>query len=648
MNDHDLRTAFRHLEEDVINNVKTEHRLEQITTRRAWVRPIFVSLASAAAVIVIVGAAILALRPAGTDTTVPPATNTSAVPTTAVPDSTTPSTTQPATTEAGVLDLSNDSWVMQTTSGIVTSTSGRIIFKTAPLLGMPNLARDHLGGVAFIDESGLWWWRAGISEPQLVVAIPAVSAGSMIEVIPTEGGPVARITIWSPEQTEIFVSLDSGTEVDPVTGSVAITDDGTETIIASNGLSATVTQPEVTRDGDGYVDSVIEPAHLIIEREGARVLDVRIGSENEAWARIHDFDGEHVIVSVGPYEPAVPLETYYVIDLACADCTTSFTEGGATAALTGPDVDWNGEIAGFGGAIQAAVDTDVRIPAGTAIVADPTLAPDEPIPGEISLVEIADTTVAVGVDRAVSDRTGGLFVQTGNTIGWARPNAPSINLFSGEDLVESGSVEITLEDVANVDGQINVVFTVRGGEGEQSYGEVWRYDVGTGAPTQMVHFGLADGAMTRASLQNGVLALTFQVEGYSWIEFYDVNGDPIETNNPKPNTGDSSSYVDQGVLTSEGEVLVYLESRQLTPSETGEWPMDIVVWDLTTGSEMQRLALDLGTAVPDRLDYDGSDVVLGLRQIVGDEWQRETPIRVTLATGGISQIGVAGIPSLAR
>jgi len=648
MTERDLHTAFQHLEEDVMNNVQTEQRLEQITNRSRWQRPVFVALASAVAVIVVVGAALLTLRPGASDNTTPPATNTTAVPTTAVPDTTAASTTQPATTEAAVLDLSSDSWVMQTTSGIVTSTSGRVIFETAPFLGMPNLARDHLGGIAFIDESGLWWWQAGVSEPRLVLFIPSVAAGQMIEVIPTADGPAARMTIWQPDKTELFVNLKTGEEIDPINGSIEIAEDGTTTITAANGLIAAVTQPDVTRDGDGLVDGVIEPAHLVVERDGEPVLNIRIGSEYEAWARIHDFDGRYLIVSVGPYEPAVPTETFYVIDLACADCTGVFTEGGATAALTGPDVDWNGEIADFSGAIQATAGSDIRITVGTAIVADPTLAPAESIPGEISIVEVDDTTVAVGADRAVSDRTGGLFVQTGNTIGWARPNAPAINLFSGEDLVESGSVEIGLEDVADVDGQINVVFRVRGGDGEQSYGEVWRYDVGTGEPIQMVRFGLADGEMTRASLQNGVLALTFQAEGDSWIEFYDVNGDPIETNNPKPNTVNDPSYVDQGMLTSGGEVLVYLESQQLTPSETGEWPMDIVVWDLTTGSEMQRIPLELGTSIPDRLDYDGTDVVLGLRRIVGGEWQRETPIRVTLATGGISQIEVAGIPSLAK
>ena len=94
MNDHDLRTAFRHLEEDVINNVQTEHRLEQITRRRTWVRPVFVSLASAAAVVILVGGAILALRPTPTDT-IPPATNTTATPPTSVPGTTAGTTTVP-------------------------------------------------------------------------------------------------------------------------------------------------------------------------------------------------------------------------------------------------------------------------------------------------------------------------------------------------------------------------------------------------------------------------------------------------------------------------------------------------------------------------------------------------------------------------
>ncbi len=74
MNERDIRTAFEHLKEDVMTNVQTEERLEQITKRPTWVRPAFAAFAGAAAVALIVGAAILAFRPGSETDPVPPAT----------------------------------------------------------------------------------------------------------------------------------------------------------------------------------------------------------------------------------------------------------------------------------------------------------------------------------------------------------------------------------------------------------------------------------------------------------------------------------------------------------------------------------------------------------------------------------------------
>lgn len=74
MNERDIRTAFQHLKEDVRSNVQTEERLEQITKRPTWVRPAVAAFAGAAAMALIVGAAVLALRPEGEVELVPPAT----------------------------------------------------------------------------------------------------------------------------------------------------------------------------------------------------------------------------------------------------------------------------------------------------------------------------------------------------------------------------------------------------------------------------------------------------------------------------------------------------------------------------------------------------------------------------------------------
>jgi len=99
MNDRNIRTAFEHLEKDVMVNVETEERLEQITNRATWVRPAFFAFAGAAAVALIVGAAVLAFRPDAEVDPVPPATG----PTTSV----VPPTTQVPGLSAGTVLLAD-------------------------------------------------------------------------------------------------------------------------------------------------------------------------------------------------------------------------------------------------------------------------------------------------------------------------------------------------------------------------------------------------------------------------------------------------------------------------------------------------------------------------------------------------------------
>ena len=279
----------------------------------------------------------------GTSTTGGPTSTAPGVTTTVGPTVTTPpATTTTITAPPAGLDLSGDGWVLHTIDG-VTSAAGNLLFDTDPVLGEENLVRDREGGIFFSDSFGLWWWRSGESVPALVLDGWYFR---LIEAIPTANGPVVRIA----DVGDRYIDVTNLSEVSPIAGSVEITDDFAVIRHAANGLSATVTQPEVTLTSEGFPDEVIEPAHLVITRDEETLLDLRIGGPAEAYARIHDFDGQHLIVSRGPYEPALPPETYMVIDLSCPECTKIFVEGAASASLTGPDSDWNGDVsepAGF-------------------------------------------------------------------------------------------------------------------------------------------------------------------------------------------------------------------------------------------------------------------------------------------------------------
>ena len=72
------------------------------------------------------------------------------------------------------------------------------------------------------------------------------------------------------------------------------------------------------------------------------VADVIVGTTDEPWVRVHDFDGRTLIVSRGNVVDHIPEETFLVIDLGCSSCTETFTAEATSAALSGPDSTWSG------------------------------------------------------------------------------------------------------------------------------------------------------------------------------------------------------------------------------------------------------------------------------------------------------------------
>lgn len=350
MSERDLRTAFHHLQGDVMNNVPTERRLEQIVGRRTWVRPAFMAFAGASAVVLIVGAALLALRPGSTTETVAPATG-STLPPITIAETITPSTTSgsvntttPTTStldstssaiSGQALDLSEAMWVTHGLDGIRLD-DGTLIWETQPF--PTGVARDRQGGLVFTDSTGLWWFQAGVVEPERV----AEAADEVLAVATTPTGPVALIWGAGPG----FYNLIDGTPVgSPDSAPVEISSESPWLAwTAANGLSAWVTEPEVETDSEGQPSKVLEPAHLVIADESGILVDTRIADSDQAWATIHDFDGQKLIISRGPYEPAMPEESFLLVDLATGEAHEIFKAGATRATFTGADTDWNGPV----------------------------------------------------------------------------------------------------------------------------------------------------------------------------------------------------------------------------------------------------------------------------------------------------------------
>jgi hypothetical protein len=287
-----------------------------------------------------------------------------------------------------------------------------------------------------------------------------------------------------------------------------------------------------------------------------------------------------------------------------------------------------------------------NLSSGTVVLAVPDLAPTGPRGVSETTMVFEDGTVGVRGERVVGDGSGGLFVQTDGTIQWWRQDGTRCTLvvstFSGDN------VELRLEDVTVVDGDTNVLFVATGGQEVQRYEEVWRYDVATATPTMLYHTGAYEREITRASLENNVLVLTQAAEGFTWFEFFDADGNPIELNNPKPDGANLPVFVDQGVLSPGGTTLVYLQSTTPSPAEDNTWDLDIVAWNLADGRPTPLDSVGLLDWFPGRMDYDGTRVVLGRIQYGSDGTTSGTALWFNTLERRIESLTTAGVPSLIK
>lgn len=147
---------------------------------------------------------------------------------------------------------------------------------------------------------------------------------------------------------------------------------------------------------------------------------------------------------------------------------------------------------------------------------------------------------------------------------------------------------------------------------------------------------------------------TFPVFYRRPFEYLNATGERIQVGGPySDRPGGAPEYpitVEEGVLSPDGATLAYLESEFRSP-DGDTATVDLVVWDLATGTESQRIVIELGDGVwPGRLDYDGAGAVLGRRQ--GDtpgSDERLTPLRIeSIADGGVTELPDPGAPSLVK
>lgn len=245
-------------------------------------------------------------------------------------------------------DLVADSpWLLGDHQGIRVFT-GQIVWAIEGVPGQTVVSRDGEGGFVWVDLAGLWWLPAGEPRPRLVRA----DVDQFVRAVPTDEAPAALVHLT--DGSPYWVDVETGQPTEPDTPGVVVLPDPTTTPVwyARNGLAAVVTPPEVSYDDEGQPVEVEAPARLIIGpsdtiiiREGAmsvnfagpHLFDISVSTLESPWARLHDFDGRRIIVSRGPFEPALPEETFLYIDLGCGDCHTLFAAAGTSAALNTVD-----------------------------------------------------------------------------------------------------------------------------------------------------------------------------------------------------------------------------------------------------------------------------------------------------------------------
>ena len=252
----------------------------------------------------------------------------------------------PSTQMKPGLDLSKTRWVTLRPGGLFNS-AGAALWRDTDESAGASVARDGMGGLVLLDDGGLSWLRSGTSEPVHVNSDAVV--GTLIGVS-TDG-----FVILDDGAGPTFLPLDPANtgspehQVSPVTRN----SDYAEIWTASNGWSVSLVNPNLsaTAAGPGQDASTegapppgdVIPGRLtVLDDGGVIVADVIVGTTDEPWVRVHDFDGRTLIVSRGNVVDHIPEETFLVIDLGCSSCTETFTAQGTSAALSGPDSTWSG------------------------------------------------------------------------------------------------------------------------------------------------------------------------------------------------------------------------------------------------------------------------------------------------------------------
>lgn len=265
----------------------------------------------------------------------------------------------------------------------------------------------------------------------------------------------------------------------------------------------------------------------------------------------------------------------------------------------------------------------------------------------------ADGVVVIDAEAAVGDGEGGLVLLNNGVISRITADGTEMVLLDAGDLTaDYGPVSLWLYDTASIDGAMQAIVVVGYGEAfPDLFEEVWFVDLDSGATTSAYQIEAVESHITRASVAGETMVLSISFEGGAYFEYLDTSGQPIDVTGPYdglpggvpefPNT------IDQAVLSPNGTTFVYVEFELPLPEDT-VMPVVIIVWDLTSGEEVQRIGVEFtGDTWPGRIDFDGTSVVLGTENRATNT--ALAPLLIaSLDEGTVTEFPNAGTPSLIK
>jgi hypothetical protein len=277
---------------------------------------------------------------------------------------------------------------------------------------------------------------------------------------------------------------------------------------------------------------------------------------------------------------------------------------------------------------------------------------------DVAAVERGNGFISYEADRVVSDGSGGAVLQVGQDLVRLTSTGRYVPLPHALS-TEGDEAELRLEDFALIEGDPHIVYLIRSfANPDAPYQEVWTLGLDSGSANRILRWEEFESTLVRASVADDVLVVTVAEEGTTYLVSAPVVGALPDTALPFPaeaGTGFDSPIVG-AVLSPDAATLLYAQIENVARAEESNLLVDLVAWDLRSGTEIERLRIDMGTdeatgapARPGRIDFDGSTIVLERYVSLRSGREVLSPFRIAAFDGSsTAEVGMVGVPSIAK